>query len=46
MSLAQLAPICSCGQEVMGSNPYPSIYYNTFAQKKNTLNKFNTLLYR
>ena len=24
MRLAQLAPVCSCGQEVLGSNPHPA----------------------
>ena len=34
MSLAQLEPICSCGQEVTGSNPHSA--FNTIPlQKKN-----------
>ena len=33
MSFAQLAPVCSCEQEISGSNPHPCIYYNTFAKK-------------
>ena len=33
MSLAQQASICTCGKKVLGSNPLPCIYYNTFLKK-------------
>ena len=37
MSLAQLARVCTCGQEVQGSTPHPCIYYNNFTKKKDVI---------